>query len=327
LAISVPLMLSQSRSPRRLIVVDSSDNHDEVVRILERLASQFNVSLKTIKSKPGIAYQRNIGLEYVDSPVVMMPDDDSVWFPGYTDAIMRIYEQDEDSSIGSVFGIESLIPPPAFMTTKKPYRKSRLDRLALRITPLFAMFRKFFPDPIITQLGLRFESLTCPAWLIDEEAEASVDFSGFKASFRSEVVKRLKYDESLGTYSLFEDRELLLRMLDDYVPVCAIRAKVYHYRYPEKRTDEIEWGVINILNNAYVVCKHSEPRSLSRSRLKRYCYYKLFLYLIRAMDRGGGERVIGAWRGLSCYPKLLNASSAELPGLYVKLRSECLRRP
>jgi glycosyltransferase involved in cell wall biosynthesis len=326
LAVSVPLMLSQSRTPHRLLVVDSSDNHDEVVGVLENMASQFNISLKIIKSKPGIAYQRNIGLEYVESPVVMMPDDDSLWFPGYTEAVMRVYERDGDSLIGSVCGLESLMPPAAFRTGKRPYRKTWLDRLAPRLGTLFAGFGKLFPDPIKTQLVLGLGNGPFPAWLTEEEAEVSVDFSGFKASFRSEVVKKLKYDELLGTYSLFEDRELLLRMLDQYIPACAGRAKVYHYRYPEKRSSEIEWGVINILNKAYIVCKHSVRGSLSRSRLKRHCYYKLFLYLMRATDRGGRERVIGAWRGLSCLPKLLNVSSAELPGLYVKLRAECLHR-
>jgi glycosyltransferase involved in cell wall biosynthesis len=325
LATSVPLMLSQSPRPARLVVVDASDDHDIIARILQDQASRFNVPLTIIKSQPGIAYQRNIGLQHVHSPVVMMPDDDSLWFPGYSDAIMRIYEKDEAAVIGTICGLESPELPPS-LSVNKPYRMAWKDRIPARILRLLGAIDVFFPEPIMTELTERLNNVACPSWLAGEDAALAVDFSGFKASFRSDVVRHLRYDELLGAYSLFEDRELLLRMLDRHLSVCAPRARVYHYRHPAKRVDDIEWGVIQILNRAYVVCKHAVPGSLSRRRLKRYSYYKAFRYLVQAVGRGGRRRFIGAWRALSCVPQLLTASPADLPRLYVALRNDCVGR-
>lgn len=122
LPLSIPLMLAQSREPKRFIVVDASDNHDEVRRIVERLFEQSNsgVDLQILRAEAGSSYQRNVGLREVKSPVVFLPDDDSLWFPGTTDAIMRIYERDVEGAIGCVVpGVSGVHPPGVFGTGRR----------------------------------------------------------------------------------------------------------------------------------------------------------------------------------------------------------------
>jgi glycosyltransferase involved in cell wall biosynthesis len=320
-------MLSQSRAPRRLLVVDSSDNHDEVVAILERIGLRFDIPVKIIKSKPGIAYQRNVGLDHVGSPIVMMPDDDSLWYSGYTEAIMKVYENDENEELGSVCGSVAPSPPPSLPNASEPYKIRWQDKPTNIGQHVLRKIGRFFQDPISIEYNTRLKSWYQSSWLGRHDVSLCSSFNGFQASFRSRLIRDLGYDELLGRYSLYEDREMMFRMMHTHIPVVAGDAKVYHYRSPEPRTSGIEWGVITILNRTYIVCKHAAPGSLSRSLLMKYCYYQLFLFLTRAMKRVGRRRVIGAWRGISCLPLLINASSAELPGLYTRMRSECLRRP
>lgn len=324
LKVSLALMLREQAKPRHLIVVDSSDDHDEVREIVQNLASQNGINFSFIKSGPGIAFQRNVGLQYVKAPVVMIPDDDSLWYPGYAEEIMRIYERDRSQDIGCVFGYEVPAPPPSFTTAEKPYGMGWKDIFSGKQRSEFVSLSKFFPDPVGIELRSKLRMLPIPEWLREEEAAPDVNFSGFKASFRSDLVKSLKYDETLGTYSLLEDRELLIRLMDTHLAVCARRAKVHHYRFPGNRTNPIEWGAIHVLNRAYIISKHSPPGSLSRKAMKRYCIYKLARYIGQAYNKDGRMRVMGTWCGLRRLRELMRASREELPQVYDRARCKCV---
>jgi hypothetical protein len=75
---SIPLILKQDVSPGRLIVIDASDDHDsvrtEVREFSERLGFENTIVAKSDASNS--ARQRNMGLQFVEAPVVMFPDDE-----------------------------------------------------------------------------------------------------------------------------------------------------------------------------------------------------------------------------------------------------------
>ncbi len=82
LQLSIPLMLAQNRLPRRFIVVDASDDHSAVRRVVQDAfeRTKTRAQLLILESPiAGSSYQRNIGLQYVESPVVIFPDDDVLW--------------------------------------------------------------------------------------------------------------------------------------------------------------------------------------------------------------------------------------------------------
>ena len=152
LKLSIQTMLSQSRLPHRFIVVDSSDDHSEVQQIVKNAvgAGMAGVDLQVIRSASGAAYQRNLGLSYVQSPVVFFPDDDVFWFPGVAEAVMRIYERDTEEIVGCVGPADSPIYPPGnFGGAAPPYHMSLRDRLAGLSEPIVRPIEsRFFPDPI-----------------------------------------------------------------------------------------------------------------------------------------------------------------------------------
>ena len=63
----------------------------------------------------GAAYQRNRGLDHVESEVVFFPDDDSLFHPGTSEAIMRAYELDTEGRIAGVCAADALEPPPGVL--------------------------------------------------------------------------------------------------------------------------------------------------------------------------------------------------------------------
>ena len=326
LELSIPLMLSQGRRPRRLIIVDSSDNHHEIRDAVDKIwrRADQEMELQIIRSEPGAAYQRNVGLNYVHSPVVMFPDDDSLWFPGVADAVMQIYERDHENLIGAVCGTPSRTPPPGIMEeARSRYSMGFRDRLQRLVGGLLDGFEGKL-DPLFVEGLEKIQRRPKPVWLAEENAILVGPMTGFRMTFRTGLIREIRFDETLGRYSLFEDRDASLGTLEESVIVQANKAKIFHYRSPEKRVSGLGWGVMHILNRAYVVCKHSVNVSLARRLLKRYSYYKLGRYLLQAQSAYGRQRVIGAWRGITCLEEMLKSPREELTSIYLELRSMCL---
>jgi len=195
---------------------------------------------------------------------VFFPDDDSLWFKGVSDRIMRIYERDRDEQIGAACPSESPVPPSPYGTISGAKAHALgLKKISGNLINRFE--RKFFMDPIYIEGFFRINEKAAPDWLNEEDASLFGPMTGFQMSFRTEVIQRWGFDETLGRYALMEDRDASLHVLQDRLIVCCNGARVFHYKAPGKRTDDFEWGFINMLNRAYVVCKHTQPGAKARS--------------------------------------------------------------
>lgn len=328
LQLSLPLMLAQSRLPRQLIVVDSSDNHEEVRRTVEQAVAQANtgVTLQIMRSNPGSSLQRNVGLKQVKAPVVLFPDDDALWFPHVADSLMRIYERDGEGLVGGVGATDSPVPPPGVLDgPRRHYRMETRDRLQLFIGRFLDWLEsRLFPDPFFMEARARYDGKKLPDWLVEEQAVRATIFAGFRMSFRTDLIAATGFDEALGTYALFEDYDACLNILKAHILVDTGRAWVFHHRSPEKRVNGFEWGVIQILNRAYILCKHAPAGSPARTRLRAFSYYKLARYFLQAHTFYGRDRVKGVLRALPLIPQFSNDSPQVLTERYTRLRNRCL---
>ena len=326
LALSVPLMVRQSRPPRTLIVVDSSDDTAPSREAVEAAAGASGVPCEFIVSEPGTAIQRNLGLKRVEAPVVMFPDDDSIWFDGVGEAVMRVYERDTDGLIGAVCGAASPEPPPGLLeTATTAYRMNLLDRVRERVASQRAKVeQRLFPDPFGIHGRARWSVLPAPDWLDEENCVRVEWMTGFRMSFRTEVIRSLGFDEALGRYALFEDTDASFSVMERRLVVGARGAKIYHYRAPGARGDGLAMGALQVLNRAYVVCKHAAPGSAARRRIKRYGRYKLVQYFTGGRSGYGHDRVIGARRALAHLDLITDASADRLREVYLKARAECM---
>jgi len=327
LQLSLPLMLGQSRLPRQFIVVDSSDNHPEVARTISGIFSQSNanVPLKFLQSSPGTSLQRNIGLDHATSEVLLYPDDDSLWYPAYAESIMSIYEKDTDQLVGAVAGRQVNSPPAVLSQPTLPYTIELRDRVSRRLQPLSGLAPfNFLKDPIFLEGRQKSAGKRTPNWLAREDAEVSGPMTGCSMSFRAQALSGFRFDEFLGRYSLFEDRDASLWVMNERLIVTARRAQMFHYRSPEKRTNGFEWGMMHILNRAYVVCKWSAPGSEARRNIRPYSFYKCFRYLLQGHTRYGRQRLRGALAATRRLSPVINAAPDELAKCFVAAREQCL---
>ena len=124
-------------------IIDTSDDHDAVelksIRIGERLGS-LKIPLSRIRCSKS-ARQRNLGLQFLKAPVVMLLTTRLVARTPSLDkpTILKIYEADVRRQVGGVIQEGSVVPEPppelgqvtykksTFATAKgtlQPYRKS-----------------------------------------------------------------------------------------------------------------------------------------------------------------------------------------------------------
>lgn len=323
---SLPLILAQQRLPERMIVVDASDDHDEAANgirdIVER--SGRDVKLEIHNTAAGSSRQRNCGLECVRAPVVFFPDDDSLWYPGVAENVMRVYERDAGEAIGAVCPTEAFVPP----REGGGCDIQNGNRARMFLSSLMNGFEKtFFMDPIYIEGFSRVYEKPSPAWLVEEHAQPFGPMTGFQMSFRTDAIRACGFDENLGRYSLMEDRDASLHILREKLIVCCEKARVYHSKAPGKRTDDFEWGLINILNRGYVLCKHTPPGSPARRILLRYSLFRFAVYLLRAGTPQGRRRIQGAWKGIRALPLLITTPPEQARETYLQIRGKYLLGP
>ena len=206
LELSVPLILSQTPPPKKLIVIDSSDDHAPVSQILARLTEGWQGQVVIEHSAPGLPYQRNRGLAHVTAPIVIFPDDDSLLYPETAAALLAIYARDKDGVVAGVCAAEATDPPPSIdlsghdWMTKGHRREANLRLGRNRLEKAMS-----FLKPQL-HLGRRLaERHVLPDWLVGLNAVPVEYMTGFRMSFRTEAIRLTGFDEALGGYALDED--------------------------------------------------------------------------------------------------------------------------
>jgi GT2 family glycosyltransferase len=314
---SIPLILKQDAPPSRLIVVDASDDHDsvrnEVDAISERLGFKNSI---VIESDANSARQRNLGLQLVTAPIVMFPDDDSMWHEGFAANVLKIYHADTYAQIGGVGGVGVLQPPPEL--ERPSYNRSRFKALKHLIQPYRSfMEQRLFPRP--------FDAIAASNWAdeVDTNSKRLSYITGYRMSFRTEAVKRIGFDETLGYgagYSYHEDIDISLRLQrEGYSLVSAENAKVCHLSFPGSRGDGYSYGFCAIANCVYVCKKAMDGEGKILSVMERYLKYKLFLYASRFSNRHDRQVFHGAFDAWRSRFNLLKTDDKRLSEAYKTL--------
>jgi glycosyltransferase involved in cell wall biosynthesis len=328
LRMSIPLILRQDVLPERLIIIDASDDHDsvrtEIHQISERLGYKDTIVAKSDSSNS--ARQRNIGLQFVQAPVVMLPDDDSMWYDGFAANILKIYAADVRRQVGGVAGVAVLAPPPKL--AQLAYKKSTFASAKGAVQPFRNRIEnRLFPHP--------FNLIAATTWtdnidVVDGTISKRVHhITGFRMSFRTDAVRQVAFDETLGYgagYAYHEDLDVSLRLARlGYALVSSQDAKVCHYSFPGKRGKGYSYGFLAIANCVYICRKLIDRDAQIYPKLERYLKYKLSLYASRFYsnhNRDVFQGALEAWRNRS---NLLDANAAHLPEAYKALCNQYIR--
>ena len=259
----------------------------------------------------------------------MFPDDDSMWHRGFAANVLKVYDADIRRQVGGVTGLGVLEAPPEL---KQPlYKKSALGTLKSKIQPYRGLFEKhYFPKPL-DLIGLATYKQNLNIDVVDDDFSRRVPhITGFRMSFRTDVVRQVGFDETLGYgggYAYHEDFDLSLAIERlGYALVSAERAKVCHYTFPGKRAKGYTYGFCSIANTIYVCKKHIGTDVSIYRDLDRYLKYKTALYATRFYSNHDREVFLGAldaWRNRS---RLLDADGSGLSDAYKALCDQYIRR-
>jgi glycosyltransferase involved in cell wall biosynthesis len=329
LRMSIPLILKQHVLPGRLIIIDASDNHDAVKTEVREISERFGFA-DTIVAKSDAsnsARQRNIGLQFAQAPVVMFPDDDSMWYDGFAANILKIYEADVSRQVGGVTGV-AVLAPPARMA-QLAYRKNAFVSAKGAVQPYRNRIEnRFFPHP--------FNLIAAATWtgnidVVDGINSRRVPFiTGFRMSFRTDAVRQVGFDETLGYgvgYAYHEDLDVSLRLARlGYALVSSKDAKLCHYSFPGKRGKGYNYGFVAIANCVYICRKTISRDAHIYPVLERYLKYKLSLYASRFHSKHGREVFRGALEAWRNRYKLLEADEARLSNAYRTLFDKYIER-
>lgn len=324
LSLSIPLLLSQSRAPSRLIIVDSSDDPAPIRAVIAATTEGWSGDVIFETAKRGSALQRNQGLIHVKSPIVLFPDDDSLLYSDAAEQILAVYERDVERKIAAVCAAESLDPPPTD-ALKAGYALSRTDVTRRRRRSLRARIEKRISaiSPLRV-LGARLSrAWPVPDWMADLDAVPVEYMTGFRMSFRTDEIRHVGFDETLGGYALCEDIDASLAVMDKGLVVAAKRAKIYHHKYPGSRSAGRTMGAIEVMNPLYVGLKQAQSFELPESEmvafrrtLRLFLVMRLALRLTGVGSAFGRARLAGSWSAIKSSRALWSAPRQQISRAY-----------
>ena len=217
---------TQTRVPRRVLVVDSSDD-DATARIVVDLAQTWAAGsiVDYLWSEPALTRQRAAGIDATVEDIVHFVDDDTVLDRGYIEAIDKVFDDDRERAIGGVGG---------FITDQPAHRFTRIDEI---------LGLDSRSEGTVLPSGRNVRVYTEPAGPID------VDWlPGCAMSYRRAVFQQERPNVDLGRDRNGEDVELSYRVRQHWRLVITPAARIEHHESAEGRRSAEELARIELLS-------------------------------------------------------------------------------
>jgi GT2 family glycosyltransferase len=260
--------------PREVVVVDG-DPGRSAEPVVEAARAETRAPVRYLASPPGLTMQRNRGLDATASDVVVFLDDDVRVHPRLLAELARAYED-----------------PGVVGATGRVYEEQ-----GRRFGNSRSAARRLLPgggsEGSMTRYGY-------PRRLQDLDRARDVEFmQGCLMSARTELARRLRFDESLAGYGLLEDEDFSYRLSRAgrlrYVP----EAILHHDNTGGRGSGGREFNRMVVVNRAYLFRKNFRPTPLARAQ---FAMLLAVLAVHRAINRewaglrGLAEGSLQAWR-------------------------------
>lgn len=330
-ALSLPLILAQSRLPAEVVIVDSSDDPAPIRALAEEAAARNIVPVRYTHSGPGLTHQRNVGLGMTGSPIVIFPDDDSLMYLDCADHILAAYEADTDHTIAGVCARPVDHAPPETTGDLGAYQAETTSTVKTAIAALRQALKDAlgFTNPFVATGRKLNAQYRLPGWAAHQNVVRVPYMTGFRMSYRRAAIQGPGFDETLQRYGWYEDIDASCTALRQGQTVGALNARIYHHRVAAARANGYTMGLWAVLNRTYVVTKHIRANpgvfrspSLHIARLKAYCRARALVYRLTARDQFARDRARGAADGLARMDQLTRAAPGDLAAAYTRLTAE-----
>lgn|GEM_PF-409493 len=191
------LLCRQLERPVAIVVVDASEPPLELDPATAQLVERAGIALRVVGSTPSTARQRNLGADLVETPLVLFLDDDVVIDDDYVAGLIRCWRRLGPDAIGGITGLP------------RSAASSWLDRRILR--PLRILFMLHVVDRDRERTVIRRSGKVRYGVAPSGEVVVPAIASG-AALYRTEIVRRHRFDDRFEGYVLGEDLDFSVRV-------------------------------------------------------------------------------------------------------------------
>jgi glycosyltransferase involved in cell wall biosynthesis len=224
-AATIEVLLDQTRVPERVVVADASAAvHDPAPDLASR-ARHLGVDLVVVASRPSVHAQRNLGVERVETPIVLFLDDDVRIPPNYMEALLARWETRGVMAFGGIQGTPADVP-----------RQSTLGRIVRRVAMLS------YVDPRGEAMTLRRSGKVRFVPEPRGDVHVPVLASGATA-YRTDLARAHPFEERFAGYSPGGDLEMAARVAADASLVQTPDVHWTHLWDPRERVSASRWYV------------------------------------------------------------------------------------
>ena len=224
---------------KKIVIVDSS--RLEIKQKIKEKIKEYNSQIKIIDSEPSTCIQRNAGFNFIeDNEYIMFLDDDNIFYP---DAFYKMQY---------------------FLNNNKNFSGVAFNQI---YNEKISILEKFKKNYISNKLGIYSSNIggfSNSGWqsrFINFTNNAIVQWLPTRAViYRSEKVKKIRFDEKLGIYGYLEDLDFSLELKKTgNLMVCSDA----RYSHDQSITRPgFEFGKKELRNRYYIVKKHNLKKNL-----------------------------------------------------------------
>lgn len=250
----------QTVPPQTVIIIDASANKKAEVTA-KRILEKENINLVYKNSKPGLTYQRNLGIRQNPNELVLFIDDDVILDSNYIKEIKSIFLNDPAGKIGGVTG------------RIQPGKQKSI--LSILIRKIFCL-----SEPGRGEVKKSFANNSIHPRYVDEMFEVQW-LSGCNQCYRKEVFNDFLFDENLASYAYMEDVDFSFRVGQKYKLIFIPHARLVHNIQVshDTRLRKREKQRMFMLNLYYLFKKNQ-----SQTLTYKFCHYWSYIgYLLRGL--------------------------------------------
>jgi GT2 family glycosyltransferase len=230
-------ILIQALLPDEIIIVDASDGQKLKSRIGAFKSGKINFIY--IHTRPGLTYQRNVGIATSSGDIIIFLDDDVILDKEYIQNIMKVFENDLKKNVGGVTGNNMFKKP------QSPFRHL-----------IGHCYRTAFLLSIYSNGKFR---LSGHPTFVHEKVKKVLPIeclAGCNMAFRREIFEEFQFDKNLHGYAYMEDCDIAYRVSQKYKNMYTPFAKLVHNVSPISRDKEYARMKMEIENHHYLFKKN-----------------------------------------------------------------------
>jgi GT2 family glycosyltransferase len=312
----------QTRPPRQVIVVDSSEGWQQTRdRVLAEVAPdapavEWIYLGSDVRSS---TYQRNAGFERCTGDVVFFLDDDSFMYRDCAEQVMRVYEADAEEKVGGVCATLADRHEDAPASARTARRTSR-NGLGSRLMKL--AHRQWWQDRLCIPYDGEFHLYEVGGFASDVDPLPL--FHGCRMTFRTKAVREAHgFEEMLIGPAYGEDSDLSYRVSRDRALVIATKAALVHEQVPVARPKR-ELNTALVLLNAIALYKLNRAEASPARRAYAFLFKRAAFEFLRdcVRPRRWIPYTLGVLRAARFVPTILSLEGEALRQEYIGIQRQ-----